>query len=977
MKKRAAACKGQASKRANITNTPFQPKVLSQTIRNICLYSAGALIGQTMLIGNALAAPQGGQVVGGQGGIQQNGTATVIQQNTQSMAINWQSFNVSNNESVQFIQPSSSAAALNRILDQNPSQIHGSITANGKVFLLNANGIIFGKDATVNVGSLVAGTLDMSARDFMDGRYDMAALEGKDGVVINRGLIKAATGGSVTLVGGAVVNEGVILADYGQVNLAAGRKATLDFDGDGLIRFEVSDEVIENAAGLDDAVKNSGTIQAEGGQVLLTAAAARDVFTNVVNNEGVIRAGRIDNQGGVVRLVGLGGNTIHSGSIDVSGQDAVSTGGTVHVLGDNVGLFDNASIDASGATGGGTVLVGGDYQGNNPDIKNAENTYVSADSTINADATDTGNGGKVIVWADESTHFYGAVSAKGGMNSGDGGFVEVSGKNTLTFDGSVNTTAPNGNNGILLLDPANIVIENGDGGNGADDVLLADGTIEFTDIAADTGDATGTSHISETVLEGLSAATDISLQATNSIIISDLADDALTLATDGTVEFLTGAGGFSMNSNDSINITGTGSLRIDAVSATSGGTGDGTVQVGGISTTGGGSLAASVTLKGTSVTVNGAITTGNVTTAGTASGDIIITATTGTITLNNNLTTGNATVADTAGVTTAKSGDINLEAATGINGAGVVTTGDASVDATTDDASDTATSGTITLNVTGAGDVGLSGINALTVGAATVTNETSANEVATVGDIVVTSADAVNNGTSGSALDVSFGSASGSSSNTVGKLVVTTDGSGAAGEIRITTGEALSLGVLNTQDADATTVDISVTADDVLLTVTDSSALDDDVVNLTADKMDITNTITTSGTLTLSSANAGDAIDLGSAVDTTANTLELSDAELDNITATTLVVGGTTGILSITAALTPANVTNVTLIADKMDLANTLDATGGIVTLSSANAGDAIDLGSAVDTTANTLELSDAELRYHGEHAGAVGCGAE
>ena len=517
MKKRLAACKGQTSKREGITNTRFQPKILSQTIRNICLYSAGALIGQTMLIGNAMAAPQGGQIVGGQGGIQQNGTATVIQQNTQSLAIDWQSFNVSNNESVQFIQPSSSAAALNRILDQNPSQIHGSITANGRVFLLNANGIIFGKDATVNVGSLVAGTLDMSARDFMDGRYDLAALEGKDGVVINRGLIKAATGGSVTLVGGAVVNEGVILADYGQVNLAAGRKATLDFDGDGLIRFEVSDEVIENATGLDDAVKNSGTIQAEGGQVLLTAAAARDVFTNVVNNEGVIRAGRIDNTGGVVRLVGLGGNTIHSGSIDVSGQDAVSTGGTVHVLGDNVGLFDDASIDASGATGGGTVLVGGDYQGNNPDIKNAERTYVSADATINADATETGDGGKVIVWADDITRYYGNITARGGNDSGDGGFVEVSGKEDLVFRGSVDTTAVNGEMGRLLLDPDDLVISNEASGDGTDDAEIGgtDGTLAFEDAGTD-------ATISAGAVEALPSTPKSSLQATTSITIHAL-----------------------------------------------------------------------------------------------------------------------------------------------------------------------------------------------------------------------------------------------------------------------------------------------------------------------------------------------------------------------------------------------------------------------------------------------------------------------
>jgi filamentous hemagglutinin family protein len=322
-KAKRVTSKDRIAKQQPIRRIDVKQTILSQSIRKICIYSLGAVVGQSLLIGTALAAPKGGQVVGGQGAIQQNGSATVIQQDTQSMAIDWQSFNVATTESVQFIQPSSSSAALNRIFDQNPSQIHGAITANGQVFLLNPNGIIFGKEAQVNVGSLVAGTLDMSVKDFMEGRYDLKALEGKHGVVINRGLIKAATGGSVTLVGDAVANEGVIVADYGHVNLAAGRKATLDFDGDGLLRFEVSDEVIENATALTDAVKNSGTIQAEGGQVLLTGIAAQDVFTNVVNNEGIIKAGRIENKGGVIRLVGIGGTTRNSGTIDVAGRDRI------------------------------------------------------------------------------------------------------------------------------------------------------------------------------------------------------------------------------------------------------------------------------------------------------------------------------------------------------------------------------------------------------------------------------------------------------------------------------------------------------------------------------------------------------------------------------------------------------------------------------------------------------------------------------
>ncbi|MEJ1408770.1 MAG: filamentous hemagglutinin N-terminal domain-containing protein, partial [Candidatus Sedimenticola sp. (ex Thyasira tokunagai)] len=278
----------------------------TRLIQKVLALSAGAIIGMS---GPAYSGPEGGQVMGGTGLISlPDAATTLIQQQSQNLAIDWQRFNVASNERVLFQQPSASAAVLNRILDQNPSQIFGSIEANGRVFLSNPNGIIFGASATVNVGSLFATGLDMSSADFMSGRYEMGLADGESaGVVINRGIISAATGGSVTLVGGAVSNEGLIIADVGYVNLAAGRKAVVDFRGDGSIRFQVDEAVLGNPVGLDSAVSNSGEIRAEGGQVLLSGHAAQDVFTRVVNNDGVIRAGRIDDSGGTIRLLGSGG----------------------------------------------------------------------------------------------------------------------------------------------------------------------------------------------------------------------------------------------------------------------------------------------------------------------------------------------------------------------------------------------------------------------------------------------------------------------------------------------------------------------------------------------------------------------------------------------------------------------------------------------------------------------------------------------
>jgi len=227
----------------------------------------------------------------------------------------------------------------------------------------------------------------------------------------------------------------------------------LDFDGDGLMRFEVDGEVISNTSQLAAAVSNSGELSAEGGEILLSAKTARNVFDQVINNDGVIKATRIERMGGVVRLVGDGGEVQHSGSIDVSSES--DSGGHVEVLGEEVRLTDGASIDASGSQGGGSVLIGGDQQGGGT-TKTANTTYVSEDSSINADATESGDGGKVVVWADDTTEYHGRISARGGQQSGNGGFVEISGKNEVTISSYVDLTANNGDTGTLLIDPGTI-----------------------------------------------------------------------------------------------------------------------------------------------------------------------------------------------------------------------------------------------------------------------------------------------------------------------------------------------------------------------------------------------------------------------------------------------------------------------------------------------------------------------------------------
>ncbi len=239
-------------------------------VRNAGLFSckAGKLIlASSLVIGftlylslliytpNTHAAPNGGNIVGGTGSINASGLTTTVNQNSSSMAINWNSFDVNQHETVNFIQPSLSSIALNQILGNNASQIHGQINSNGHIVLVNPNGLFFGKNATLNVGGLIASGLSVSPQDFMNGDYIFNEVLGVDGAVINQGIINASLGGNVALIGKQVINEGVINARLGTVNLAAGKEAVLTFDRQGLLGVRVSKEVLQDELGVDPAAK--------------------------------------------------------------------------------------------------------------------------------------------------------------------------------------------------------------------------------------------------------------------------------------------------------------------------------------------------------------------------------------------------------------------------------------------------------------------------------------------------------------------------------------------------------------------------------------------------------------------------------------------------------------------------------------------------------------------------------------------------
>ena len=374
-----------------------------------------------------------------------------------------------------------------------PSEIMGTLTANGRVFLINRDGILFGPGAVVNTAGFLATTNDISNSDFMAGRYNFNIPGRPDASIVNQGRITATNGGFAALVAPGVRNSGTITATLGTVALAAGNSFTLDMYGDKLITLAVNDQiaakVIDVATGkpLKSLVTNDGKIRANGGRVELTAAAARTVVDSVINTSGVIRANSIGHRNGMIVLAAANGaskpagapaQTIKiSGKLSATGRRRGTTGGTIVVSGEHIKLA-SARVDASGRAGGGKVLIGGDWAGGKPNKSLVNNqaaklesfaiptaTTVSVDSatTINASATGRGNGGKVILWSDTETTFTGTILARGGARSGDGGFVEASSHRLLNYSGTTDTRAPRGTTGTLLLDPADYYIQNSGG----------------------------------------------------------------------------------------------------------------------------------------------------------------------------------------------------------------------------------------------------------------------------------------------------------------------------------------------------------------------------------------------------------------------------------------------------------------------------------------------------------------------------------
>ncbi|MFN7506721.1 MAG: filamentous hemagglutinin N-terminal domain-containing protein, partial [Limnobacter sp.] len=411
---------------------------LSSRIAGTQFQRKAVALGVAMAIASsAYANPTGMSVVAGQATAQTIGNLMQIT-NTPGAILNWQQFNIDVGQTTQFIQQNAASQVFNRVTGGDVSQILGTLQSNGQVFLINPAGVFFGQGAVIDTAGFLASTLAASDTDLLNGHLRFNDSTGTAGNIVNQGSLTTHSGGSIVLLAPSIENSGIIHAD-GEVLLAAGHSVTIVDMKHPTIGLTVAAKEGDKAVNLGQIVSKNASL-----------------FSHLVKNSGVVEAtGAQVGQGGVIRFIAQG-DALVSGK--VLAESTQGKGGEIDITGERVAVLSGARISADGAAGGGTVHVGGGWKGQDASISNAQQTVVQANTQISANATVNGNGGEVVVWADGHTTVNSEVQAKGGALGGNGGRVETSGKQTLALNVAANTSAPKGEAGQWLIDPANLTI---------------------------------------------------------------------------------------------------------------------------------------------------------------------------------------------------------------------------------------------------------------------------------------------------------------------------------------------------------------------------------------------------------------------------------------------------------------------------------------------------------------------------------------
>ncbi|MDD5085633.1 MAG: filamentous hemagglutinin N-terminal domain-containing protein [Candidatus Omnitrophica bacterium] len=437
--------------------------------------------------------PEGSQVENGEANFEVVDGNTMNITASNNAIINFQSFNVASNETVNFIQPDAASNVLNRVIGPDPTNIMGSIFANGNMFIVNTQGINVGSSANICANGCVLSSLNISNADFISGKLNFA-MSGSYSSVTNQGFIKSADGGYIALIGAQVNNSGTLLSPQGTVLLASGEKMTMSIDPSNMVSIVIDEAVKEAIQGKESLVINTGNIYADGGKVTIEGNQTLDLYKYVINQEGCIKANSVvEDENGVVELIATGGD-------------------------------------------------------------------INLNGTIEAKAAETGDGGRVYVYAHQGDLTVGKdtiIDTSAGTIEGDAGFMEVSGDQNLFLNGGVFiNNVYNGKKGQVLFDPYDIIINEAVVHEGSDlsyeadhdisvsaSVTVNDGNLVFdagNDIMFSTGGAAtvDTGNLTLTAGNDIDIYTDVTVKTTTSGNITVTAAGDVTMGTADSVDNL-------------------------------------------------------------------------------------------------------------------------------------------------------------------------------------------------------------------------------------------------------------------------------------------------------------------------------------------------------------------------------------------------------------------------------------------------------
>ncbi len=516
------------------------------------------LLSQLLWVQLLWALPDVPTIVSGSASVEQTPTQMTIHQNSSVTELNFNQFNIDTNQQVEFIQPNAQSLAINRVTGGEPSQLFGQLKANGQIFLLNSAGIIFGPNAQVDVGGLLATTLNIDSQDLDKREFHLGNTPVDSGTILQQGNVHIRDGGYALLISREIHNSGQIVATLGNIHLLSADGVQLRFDDHGL------PGVMIDQATLQGLIDNQGELHAMGGLIEMTVQASEQLWQTAINNQGLIAADRIENQNGEIRLVSSGqGDIAQQG--EIRADKIAITGQRI----DHSGLL-NANANPNNDSQTNTPTHGGSIH------LHASDT-LALRGKISANAATDGDGGQVIAFSPNRTLFWptALIEARGGDHSGDGGFVEVSGQQQVEIFGRVDTRAFYGKNGQWLIDPFNVQITNTDNainfgsnvyastGSGAtintatltSNLALGNVTITTTGAGSEAGDISVNSAIN---LNGSNGNT-LTLQADGSIQISANILDTDTSSVDNTSMIFNAAQNISMAQGTRID-TGSGSI---------------------------------------------------------------------------------------------------------------------------------------------------------------------------------------------------------------------------------------------------------------------------------------------------------------------------------------------------------------------------------------------------------------------------------